>query len=136
MGTRFPLFRKECSPLAHTLLVETSRDAATEPAAILMGLGHTVDTVWIWPDAVRHLNARAPDVLVVPPMIGGYLGTELVDRSFELYPDRVMGVIFIAPMGATGEPLRNWSMRADNFVPRTETPWTIVLAVEQLLNRR
>lgn len=42
----------------------------------------------------------------------------------------------VTPVTPRGEPIRWWHLPADSCVASPANPWHVVLAVEQLLNRR
>ena len=69
------------------LIIDDEQSVRMSLSEYLKDLGYNVSSVITAEDAIRHIKAEKPDIMIVDIRLPGIDGTKLILKSHDIYPD-------------------------------------------------
>ena len=119
----------------HILVIEDESDIAALVAYQLTRAGYQVRTASNGADAMRHLEADPPDLVVLDLMLPEVSGEEILRTMRSRKETRNTPVIILTARGGEEDRLHGFELGADDYVSKPFSPKELVLRVRAVLRR-
>jgi DNA-binding response OmpR family regulator len=126
---------EEAVAMAKLLIADEDPSLVKPVAEYFRKQGHTVECLADGPEALKHVLAAPPDVLLMDTFLTSLDVFQLLGHVYEALPDVAMRTVVMTAIGAVGEPIHDWSMPVHAYVLKPCRVWDLILAVEQQLYR-
>jgi DNA-binding response OmpR family regulator len=121
--------------VAQVLVVEDSRDIADLIRHYLERAGHAVHVLGTGTDAIRHVRAHRPEIIVLDLMLPGMDGL-LVCQALRQDPTTAaVPILMLTARGEEADRIRGLELGADDYVTKPFSPKELVARVAALLRR-
>jgi DNA-binding response OmpR family regulator len=114
------------------LVVDDDPTVADVVGRYLARDGHTVECVHDGHEALRRIEARAPDLMVLDLMLPGISGLEVCRRVRERWP---VPVVMLTALGEETDRLAGFEFGADDYVTKPFSPRELAMRVRSVLRR-
>ena len=119
---------------ARVLVIDDEEVVLKSCARILAGGEFEVDTTTNGPDALRRVEERHYDLIILDIMMPGMDGLEVLQRVKETHPD--IDVVMITGLSEIGIAVRAMKLGAFDYLPKPFEPDQLKLVLERALERR
>ena len=121
--------------MALVLVVEDSRDISELVRHYLERAGHAVHTIGSGSEAIGHVRATPPDLVILDLMLPGMDGL-LVCQALRQYPGTAgVPILMLTARGEEADRVKGLELGADDYVTKPFSPKELVARVGALLRR-
>jgi CheY-like chemotaxis protein len=120
---------------ARVLVVDDSEDSVHIVTALLASRGFAVESASDGPSALRALEQRRPDVILLDVMMPAMSGMEVLDRIRANPQFTGIPVILVTAKSADEDLLEGYKFGADYYITKPFTPRQLLYGIGLVLGR-
>jgi DNA-binding response OmpR family regulator len=121
------------SPLAHVLVVDDSKDSVDIVRQVLESRGFAVTTAHDGESALRAVEERRPDLVLLDVMMPQMSGLEVLDRLRSDVRHASIPVILLTAKAQDQDVLAGYRFGADYYITKPFTPRQVLYGIGLVL---
>ncbi len=121
------------TPLAHILVVDDSRESADIVRQVLEQRRFSVAIAYDGESALREIEARRPDLVLLDVMMPNMSGLEVLDRLRSEARHAAIPVILLTAKSQDQDVLTGYRFGADYYITKPFTPRQILYGIGLVL---